>query len=245
MSQENSLFDNQQPKEISGEDALKLLVGEEGKYSSVEELAKAMVHSQNHIQQLESENHTFKEQVQKQASIDEVLAAIQQQQAQPPASENVPPQDPSGDTPPKSEPVDIDSRIEEYLNSRDAQSRAKANRAKVLDSLAQQLGEAASERYKATAQRLGVNLDKLAEESPDAVINLVVGSQTPRPDHQVKQTRSQGSSLGRRTPAHAASNPMSYKAIQEQFAKGAITRAQKHTLETEGLLNLGSDEFWK
>jgi len=47
FSDNNSDSNNQ--TELTGEQALQLLVGESAKYSSVEDMAKAMVHSQNHI----------------------------------------------------------------------------------------------------------------------------------------------------------------------------------------------------
>jgi len=55
----NTLFSNNEndnsndQNELTGEDSLKLLVGDGKKYATVEDLAKGMVHGQNHITTLE------------------------------------------------------------------------------------------------------------------------------------------------------------------------------------------------
>ena len=81
MDTTNSLFSNNESDsnnqtELSGEDSLKLLVGDGKKYLTVEDMAKGMVHSQNHITTLESEATTLKDNQAKQTSIDDILAAI-------------------------------------------------------------------------------------------------------------------------------------------------------------------------
>jgi len=181
----NSLFSNnesssnnqnEQENELSSEASLALLVGEGKKYADVGALAKAMVHSQNHITTLETEATTFKEKEAKQSSIDEILAAIksngneQQQSGDNQLNADQHKEDPN-------QGVSVAQQIQTALEQNDQVKSAQTNVASVTAALTKSLGGRANEVYTAVGKSLGVDLDELAKTSPDAVIRLCTGQQ--------------------------------------------------------------------
>ncbi len=241
----NTMFSNKESDsnnqtELSGEDSLKLLVGENGKYATVEDMAKAMVHSQSHITTLEQEATTFKDAQAKQTTIEDVLAAIkagdnnnqQQDDNQQQADQH------AKDT---SQPVDITQQIKDALDARASTDQATVNVQKVTDSLSKALGSRANEVYSRVGRDLGVNLDELAKTSPDAVISMCTGQQ---------QQASQQNSLPASTQINHPHNvnqvdgEINYKGIQELYKKGGMSQEKKFQLEMAQALKLG-DSFYK
>lgn len=234
----NNNDDSNNQTELSGEDSLKLLVGEGCKYATVEDLAKGMVHGQNHITTLESEATTLKDNQAKQTSIDDILAAIKagdttnqqqndnQQQADPLVKDT-------------SQPVDITQQIKDALDERATSDNATANVQKVTDSLSKSLGARANEVYTRIGKELGVDLDELAKTSPEAVIKLCTGQQ---------QQGSQQHSLPAST-VHTTHTPaggeLNYAGIQELYKKGGMSIDQKFRLEQQQAQVLGSRFFNK
>ena len=71
-----SLFDQSNTPDLSAiapEQALEELVGEGKKYASAAELAKAMLHAQQHIDKLQGENGEFRSKLERASTIDEIL----------------------------------------------------------------------------------------------------------------------------------------------------------------------------
>lgn len=239
----NNLFGNDQgqnqPAEVSGADALKLLVGEGCKYATVEDLAKAMVHGQNHINTLQDENAQLRDAAQKQQTVEEMLKEIREASLQPPQEQQQQPTDQQPPATPEQQP-DVNELIKAALAERDARTQAQKNADAVKEAIAQKLGDRAAEVYRATGDKLGVDLDKLSSESPQAVINLVLGQQTGAPNAS-GLSGGHNRDLGSEQPG---GHPMSKKAIQSRFDKGEISRHEKIRLENEGLTQLGAD-FWK
>lgn len=228
---------NSNQEEVTGEDALALLVGADAKYKTVEDLAKATLSGQQHISTLESENANFRDNESKATHMEDILKAINEGRTPPAGDNNL--ADQQEDNTVTQEPADIEALLEQKLTARDAVSVEKANRTKVMDALASKFGNRAAEMYKKAGEVNGVDLDKLAGSSPQAVINLVAGQPT---------SGSQSSSLPvghQRSPTtNGASNPQSKAAIDARYAAGEITRHQKTELEFAGLEALGPSEFW-
>ncbi len=238
----NSLFSNNEndsnnQNELSGEDSLKLLVGEGKKYLTVEDMAKGMVHSQNHITTLESEATTLKDAQAKQTSIDDILAAIKsngnnEQQSlddkqkladqQAAASNNT---------------VDIAQQIKDAMAEQSATSSAATNTQLVTDSLSKTLGARANEVYTKVGKELGVDLDELAKTSPEAVIKLCTGQQ----QQGSQQTSLPASTV--HTTTTSVGGELDYKGIQELYKKGGMTIDQKFRLEQQQAQLLGSKFF--
>ena len=190
MSGTNTLFNNEQTPapaapELSGEDSLKLLVGEGKKYATPEDLAKAMVHGQAHIVTLETEATSFKEQQVKQAGIDEILAAIKAEPTPAPQTPVLKTEEQlladQQQAAPKEDTVSVAEQIKAAMLIQTQTTTADANVAAVTDSLTKSLGVRANEVYQQVGKSLGVNLDELSKTSPEAVIKLCTGQQTVAP----------------------------------------------------------------
>lgn len=228
-------------KELSGEDALKLLVGEDGKYKSVEELAKAALHGQQHIVTLEQEAVTLRDAQTKQSSLDDILAAIKTA-----GNDNNSHQDDNqhqNDTSDKDtdDKIDITKTVETLLNDRDSKNLAISNSAIVKAALSKALGDKAGDVYDKVIKDVGVDLDKLSESSPNAVIKLVLGQgQQWRDAHQTNLPPS---------TVHGDHNTnqsgeLNYTQIQEIAKTSKMSREEKFKLEMSQALKMG-DNFFK
>jgi len=244
MSTTNSLFSNNEnnsnnQNELSGEDSLKLLVGEGKKYATVEDLAKGMVHGQNHITTLESEATTLKDKQANQQTIADVLAAIKSNgnnEQTPPGDNQLPADQQQAD--PK-DTVTIAQQIENAMAKQNATNSAEANTQLVTDSLSKTLGARANEVYTKVGKEMGVDLDELAKTSPAAVIRLCTGQQ-----QQGSQQNNLPASTVHTTPT-SVGGELDYKGIQELYAKGGMSIDQKFRLEQQQAQLLGSRFFNK
>lgn len=236
----NILFGNNEDgsnneSELSGEQALQLLVGEGAKYATVEELAKAAVHGQNHITKLESEATTYKDAQAKQTSIDDILAAIKAgKDEQQPADDNLNLADQQGTG---SEQVDIVQTVKDALAAQTAQTNEAANASLVKETLAKALGDQAGSVYSKVGNDLGVNLDELSKTSPQAVIKLVTGQQ---PAGQ-SNTSLPGSTVNQQQ--QDLSGEMTRSKIAKLFQEGKLTRDAKFRLEHAQAQKLGQAYF--
>ena len=234
----NSLFSNNESNsnnqnELTGEDSLKLLVGEGKKYATVEDLAKGMVHGQNHITTLEQEATTFKDAQTKQTSIDDILAAIKSGDNTQQRDDNQQQPDPAAND---TQQVDIATQIKNALEAQTQSNNAVSNVQHVTDSLGKALGVRANEVYTKVGQELGVNLDELAKTSPEAVIKLCTGQ---------GQSAPQNNSLprGNHNEQSPAGGELDYKGIQALYKAGGMSREKKFELEQRQALRLG-DKFF-
>lgn len=237
MGTENTLFAGQNdeaPQQLTGEDALKALVGEGQKYTSVEELAKAALHAQKHIEKLEQEAKELRDQTLKAKGVDDILAALQGNAA--PDGRNPQDQDPA----PAGPDADVSSLVAAEFEKRDAAARKlaeDANLQQVVKTLGEKYGAKAGEVYAQTGQQLQINLDELARKSPAAVLKLVADAR-PAPG--------QGSQLPvgtRQSPLSAQSGVLGKAAIKAMYDNKQINRHEKITLENKMYSQLGADVF--
>jgi hypothetical protein len=239
MADENKMFGNNDSssnnQNVSPEEAMKLLVGDNAKYKSVEEMAVGMLHAQSHITTIEQENADLRDSTTKAASLKEVLEAIK--------GENVGTTTTSDDDPVPADKqttgsttVDVATQVEELLNKRAAADSASANFDRVQNVLKDKLGDRAGEVYSSVGKSLGVNLDDLSKSSPDAVIALVAG--TPASSAETYTPP------GTRSVDSSSSGEMTYKRIQQLFKEGKIAKSEKFKIENEQLSKLGKEKFW-
>ena len=149
-------------------------VGDGKKYNSVEDALNSVPHAQKHIQTLESELATLKEELTKRKTAEELLDELKSGIQQP---ENT------------TQSVGIDQdKITELLNqtleNREKQAKAKANADAVARKFVEKYGDKAEEVYNRVAQESGLNaqqLNSLAASSPNIVLKLsgLEGSATP------------------------------------------------------------------
>jgi hypothetical protein len=240
MANENAMFGNENTSSVdtnvTPEEAMKLLVGEDAKYKTVEDMAAAMIHSQSHITKLEQENADLRDSSTKATSLADVLAAIKGT-----ADDTNTDADDDHASADKqkagSTELDISAKVEELLNQRAAQDTAAANFSRVKKTLAQKLGDRASDVYTSVGASLGVNLDDLSKQSPDAVIALVTGTPSQK---QSPSTPSSTVNIGNESP----SGELTYKNIQALYKEGKIKRHEKFKIENEQLSKLGREKFW-
>ena len=185
MSEETQVTNNEpSTNEVQNQDSQKPefqipteavdFVGDGKKYNSVEDALKSVPHAQKHIQTLESELATLKEELTKRKTAEELLDELKSGIQQP---ENT------------TQSVGIDQdKITELLNqtleNRDRQTKAKANADSVARKFVEKYGDKAEEVYNRVAQESGLNaqqLNSLAASSPNIVLKLsgLEGVSTP------------------------------------------------------------------
>lgn len=246
----NSLFSNnesssnnqnEQENELSSEASLALLVGEGKKYADVGALAKAMVHSQNHITTLETEATAFKEKELKQTSLDDILAQLKSDgnnQQQSDDNQNSADQQRSD----SNQAPDIAQQIQTALEQNDQAKSAQANVTSVTAALTKSLGDRANEVYTAVGKNLGVNLDELAKTSPDAVIRLCTGQQQQVNQHgQLPNTQH----LNTEHVVITDSSLMNLQQLKVHAAEVKMPREERFKLEMANALKQGDSFFDK
>lgn len=155
--------DNQQPVfQIPTEAAD--LIGDGKKYNSAEEALKSVPHAQKHIQTLESELATLKEELSKRRTAEELLDEIKsgiQPQATPAGTE-----------------FDQDKLlqlVDQTLEFKERQKSAKNNAESVASKFTEKYGNKAEEVYNTVARESGLTvqqLNSLAASSPKIVLKL-------------------------------------------------------------------------
>lgn len=240
MSIRDQLTEQTDATEVTGEDALKLLVGDDGKYKSVEEMAKGTLNAQTHIATLEKELAELRDSAAKSKGIEDILEQLKAQGTQPNTDGN-----PDGsDQTTQQDSVSAADLIAAEFDKRDqaaAQERAKANMKQVASELQKQFGNKAADIYDKVAKECGVDLDELGAKSPQAVLRLVAGAVTPA------QTQTQSTPPSTRQTAFDQNSGaiLGKAAIQKMFDEGKLKRHEKIALENEQLTKLGGKLFWE
>ena len=158
---------------------LESLVGEDKKYKTAEELAKAYQHLDTFAENLKREQAEAREELGKRLTVEEQIAALanQRRTEQPSAAPA-----PQATTPPETaKPFtdeDLGNRIREVMNRDNAEQRAATNAQAVVDRLTTTFGTEAkaNEFVNAKAKELGVSVNFLldtAKTSPTGFYKLV------------------------------------------------------------------------
>lgn len=201
------------------------LVGEGKKYSSAEEALKSVPHAQKHIQTLESELATLKEELTKRKTTEELLDALKSTQQ----SENTTPS------------VEFDENklveiVNQSLEAKERQAIAKQNAQSVVTKFTERFGEKAEEAFLTIAKEAGLTvqqLNTLATTSPKVVLRLagLGGSADTPPAHSSGSMNTQAmggnksQELSARVPKGASTKDMvsAWKAAGEKVKQNLNT----------------------
>lgn len=156
---------------------LGVLVGEGRKYRDIDALVKGHLHADDHIAKIEEENRRLREQVQKAATMEEVLRRL-------PAA----PQ--SGDTTPASAtpvPVpassDIAAIVRQTVTGLETEKTRQANRQRAEAAMRELYGDKAKQVFEAEATTVEQRtaLSQLAEVAPEKFIAIFKPADKPMP----------------------------------------------------------------
>lgn len=219
---------------VTGEQALEHMVGENAKYKTVEDLAKAALSGQLHISDLENENKVFRDNQDKSKGIDDILAALNGNKDKDEDHGNH--QDDDNHQKGGEEQISIADQIAAAFKSRDDKtdaSTAAANQAQVAADIAKAFGDNAGKMFDKVGKELGIDLNELAKKSPQAVLKLVADARPASNTTDFNSTVNQEHSH----------NDNTRESIAAQYKAGTIDRYQKITLENEALTRLGDKYF--
>lgn len=232
--------------DISPEDALKMMVGETGKYKTPEELAKSALHRERHVARLELELADARKDIQGKATIEDILAKLSKTDA-PPKQISDP-----GDNQGKGleGQADIAKIVAEALAKRDAESQrqteeqAKANNLKMfVDELKKGWGPGFKNELDKKAKEMGVSVETLvqfAQTNPSVIIKAL-GVEVKADPNSALPPRSNFSSKGN-VPVGTSRNDSFYKALKKSDPNKYWSPAiQKQRLDDA--TRLGQDFF--
>lgn len=227
-----------QMADITGEDALKHLVGEDSKYATAEDMAKAMLNGQLHITKLESENATLRDSGTQAKGIDDILEALKGKGTKEDDGNH---HDADLHDKGDSAELSVADQITAAFAKRDegtVKVKEDANLQDTVDQLAKSYGDKALDVFKKVGQDLGIDLEALAKKSPAAVMKLVY------------EARPASNSSGlppstHNTTTHQFDGGVMTKAvIDKMFKEGKLKRHEKITLENEMFTKLGEKQFY-
>lgn len=161
-----SVFEDNANPEVN---PLEVLVGEDKKFKSVEDLAKGKLESDKFIDQLQSEMKELREELGTRISVEEALAKVKEQNNEVP-SQNTTEERQEVELP------DIEGMVAKQLQNLTAQQKANANLSKCDQMMTEKFGERAKEEMARVAQSQGLDLEFVkatAERSPDAFATLM------------------------------------------------------------------------
>lgn len=210
------------PQEIFSE-----LVGEGKKYSTPEELAKAVVHANTHISTIERENKEMRLQVDKARTVDDIMKQLTQGKTEP-TEHNGQPDPASAST--GGDGQDLQELVKKMLSEQEAAKSAQSNRTEVINALRSKYADKAGEVWERAERELGVDLESIAAKSPAAAYKILgIGSGASS-----TSTASSLQSTYRQTHDHEQRPPEGSKRLLEhRLAKGEISRREFHSLRYE------------
>lgn len=145
-------------------EAVQSFVGEGKKYATPEDALQSIPHAQHHIERLEEEMASLREDLSKRAAVEEVLAEINKKPVDIPSE-------------PQLTQEQLDALIDNRLATKEAQTIAQKNTSEVVNKFIEAYGdkEKAIEVYTKKAADLGIpveTINNLASTSPKAVFEL-------------------------------------------------------------------------
>jgi hypothetical protein len=146
-------------------DKLREILNEEGvqKYKSIEDAIEGLKASQDFIGKLKQENQEFRSELDKRMSAEAVLAELKQGK------------EPSEQPSPQVDPDAVSKLVDQRIEAKSMESRAKQNEDRVQQEFRNSFGEKAQEIVQRKAAELGMTseaLRSLSQESPDAVLKM-------------------------------------------------------------------------
>jgi hypothetical protein len=179
------LFTEAQPDQVDpNKNYLEELVGEGKKFPSVEELARGKAEADAFIARITAENATYRDEVQKRKTMEEVLDQIKAFQK----TETPPINPPNHSEPTERENIFDPSKVEELVQAQFAKSQReqqeKNNYDGVIQVLTEQFGGGFQSVVQARAKELGLGqnfLENLAKTQPQAFLAIMGPSTAPAP----------------------------------------------------------------
>jgi len=175
MMTEEQVLGETLTEDAAQSDPVAELVGEGKKYATVEELAKAKIHADNHIQTLIQEKRELEAKTETSSTVDAILAKLDN------------PQDPVVAEPARTEQeaVDIAALVEqkltEKLTAKDKEAVATANKNMFWSKLTDALGskeeaKSAVKAYVGSNASRSAMLEQIGYTLPEDALNLVLAS---------------------------------------------------------------------
>lgn len=163
-TQENQASDTTQPTGFQIPTEAVDFIGSGKKYQTPEEALKSVPHAQKHIQTLEAELQTLKEELTKRKTAADILDELKSGLPQETTIPNV-----------EIDPDKISQIVEQSLTIKEQQRIAKQNTETVASKFTEKYGEKAEEVYQTIAKEAGLSvgqLNQLAASAPSAVLKL-------------------------------------------------------------------------
>jgi len=233
MSDQDTIFNSEEtPKaEVTAEattetttstetDPLSEYVGEGKQYSTKEAFLESFKAKQSHIETLETENKTFREQTENRQSIEEMLQELKQ--AKPAEQAQAPSVDVNA----------LDKLIEQKLTAKEQASVAHSNTQQVVTALTEKYGEKAEEVYNDLSGKVGMTvteMNRLASQAPAAVLKLLGETHAPTPATSTGSINTE--TMQHRQPAPASAKvPMgaSAKEVLSAWRAAATPKLENH-----------------
>lgn len=197
-------------------------IGEGKKYASMEDALRSIPHAQKHIQTLEEEAKHIREQLEAQRTLKEMLEEARSTQPQ---------ETPKEPTAPTFDPANLSQIVNQTIEQREAQQRAKANIATVVSTFETKFGDKAEEVYEALAKENGLSLsslNQLASTSPVALLRLAGIDNKPTAPTKLHTGINTEAFRSNQPPAektaYVGNNPSTKKVVEAWRAAGEKVR---------------------
>lgn len=167
---DNSFFNDE---ELDDNIPLDALVGEGKKYKTPDDIAKAIVHKDRHIANLEREARELREKSGTSRTVEEILSALKNNPNSNPVEK---PLDANEGANPALRPEDLVSKVVQELENRKAVDAAKSNMKQVQDKLVELYGRGYPAKLAEMADEKGIpreTLEELAQKSPKGFFNIL------------------------------------------------------------------------
>ena len=189
MTDVNNLFGNDKKPDtiqLTNDSYLETLVGEDKRYKSQEELAKAAMEKDLHIRRLETENAQYRDNLDKTKTVEELLERQTQMfnESRTEAKNDVPSNQNPGEeqetvTSNNLNPEDISRLVMSEIEKREQTSRESSNLNQVKSTLQETYGDEVGQVWEKAKSVNGFTeeqMQSLAKSSPTAIVNLVNAS---------------------------------------------------------------------
>ena len=218
----NEPQEQQQFQDKTSQEFFEEMVGEGKKYATPEDAVRALAHANHHIGKLEGENATQREKLTKAQTVDDIMSKLQQ----PPAAEQTPEQsDPANNSDPAPE-VNVEELVKKMFTEQQQSQSAQTNKQQVVDAMKAQFGDKSVEVWDAVEAKLGVDLEQLSSNTPQAALQLLgvtkeSGSEQP----------SSFNSTTRPPQGEVRPPEGSERLVNHLFAKGELTRQEAYKMK--------------
>lgn len=225
MTNENELFNEIDPDTVvtNQSEGYKLedFLGEDKKYKSPEDVAKAIVEKDNFIKRLETENAQMREELKKSTTLEEFMTKMEERRGVQEAS-NLENQGEREDLENSSvSGIDVEKLVEERFNKMSSEQKKAANLSRVLEKAKEVWGADANLEINKKAKELGVSVKDLqaqAETNPNVFFRLVgLDASVTQKEHLVSNSGMNSSVDTSKMNINHGSGPIKNKAYYDRI----------------------------